>query len=91
MSILIDDIIPFWISFVYYFVAAAMISSLVGSVFTYSRHRGGRIAGSRRRQPTWKLVLGYFLSTVTLTVISYLLYPVMTPYLYAGLKYTISI
>ncbi|MGC8562978.1 MAG: hypothetical protein ACP5NO_07300, partial [Thermoplasmata archaeon] len=25
------------------------------------------------------------------TVISYLLYPVMTPYLYAGLKYTISI
>ncbi|MGC8618192.1 MAG: hypothetical protein ACP5UZ_05565 [Thermoplasmata archaeon] len=90
MSIPINGIITFWVSFAYYFVAAALISSLVGSIFTYSRHGGGRIAGSKRRHPIWKLVVGSFLSTLALTVISYLLYPVINPLLYAGLKYTIS-
>jgi hypothetical protein len=59
-------------------------------MFTYSRNKAGRIAWSRRRQPLWKIVIGYFLSTVILTLISYLLYPTIIPYLYMNLKYTPS-
>ena len=88
MDIPIIGIIPFWISFVYYYIAAAVITTFGGSMFTYSRNKAGRIAWSRRRQPLWRIVIGYFLSTVILTVISYLLYPTIIPYLYMNLKYT---
>jgi hypothetical protein len=91
VDIPVGGIISFWVSFVYYFVAAALITTFAAGTFTYSKNRGGRVAWSRRRQPLWKLVIGYFMSTVALTVISYLLYPVIVPYLYLNLKYTVSL
>ncbi|MEM4056831.1 MAG: hypothetical protein QW578_07325 [Thermoplasmatales archaeon] len=91
MGISVSVILYFWISFVYYFISGALIATFVGSVFTYSKNRGGRIAWVKKRQKMWKLVIGSFISTVALTVISYLLYPLITPYLYEYVRYTISL